>query len=381
MKARTSRGVAWVVGIVASFGVAGAAPDSGSPQLEHVARVDHAHGAGLVVRDGFAYVSAVEAGFFVADVRDPPNAAKGGELGDLKAEDVALLDYPGRRVAVLAEGGVDTHMHFVDVTDPEDPEVLVSLDMGVAVHNVAVAPGTTLVYNARGGGRPMAVDIVDATDPQAPFVRNVWEPGDDRLRSCHDLTVFPTHARAYCAAANRTIVLDVTDLLEPVVLSTIQPQDLFFHHTAFPNQDHSLLIISDENRTMEPAITCSLPELPVLGCLLPAEPEPKGGTVWFYDLADPEAPAFKGLVEPPIVEMPDRLYSAHDGDFVGDRPLLAYAWFGAGLVLIDFSDPEDPLIVDRFGDDLNPWDAKYWNGHLFTGDLDHGLDVFEVVGD
>ena len=51
------------------------------------------------------------------------------------------------------------------------------------------------------------------------------------------------------------------------------------------------------------------------------------------------------------------------------------SFYGAGVVLLDFSDPMMPKMVDQFTEASNTWETWYYNGYLFTGDLTRGMDV------
>ena len=44
-------------------------------------------------------------------------------------------------------------------------------------------------------------------------------------------------------------------------------------------------------------------------------------------------------------------------------------------VLIDFTDPTDPWMIDQWNEHTDTWEAWYYNGYVFTGDLRRGLDV------
>lgn len=380
--------------------------------LRTVAEVSHGSAGGLWIRDGFAYVSGLNSGFLVVDVRDPANATVVGTLAEtsdgeaISSRDVDLIDVPAaagdgadgtdanttdgaddadgatRTIAALAEGGPT--MYFVDVTDPADPVHVSTLDVGQSVHNLAVVPNTTLVYNSRSLGDAVepGIDIVDASDPADPEVVARWTfppaaAGQPvRTTGCHDITVYADPARAYCAGVTQTYVMDVADPMEPEIVGVITNPLINIHHTAIPTDDHDLLLVGDEyGGTLLPA--CHGYE--DTGTEAGAVSTPTGA-LWFYDISEPTAPVLQGYVSAPTPsEGNAATCTAHFGDFVGDRPLFAMGWYTAGVLLVDFSDPTRPFILDQAVEDKNPWDVRYWNGHLVTGDIGSGASVLRVV--
>jgi hypothetical protein len=72
--------------------------------------------------------------------------------------------------------------------------------------------------------------------------------------------------------------------------------------------------------------------------------------------------------------------TAHFGTVVPGEDKIAIAWYTAGVLLIDFSDVENPVILDQFqADGINTWNARVWNGYVFTGDLGRGMDVLKLA--
>jgi hypothetical protein len=103
--------------------------------------------------------------------------------------------------------------------------------------------------------------------------------------------------------------------------------------------------------------------------------------VWIYDISDPATPLLLSWVSPPLnIGGSPIPCTAHFGDFVGEAPVLAVGWYQAGILLLDFSNPLLPRFTDQWAvDGVNAWDVRYWDGHLFTGDIARGMDVLRVV--
>ncbi len=352
--------------------------------LEEITGIEHDSAAGLVIHDGTLYGSGLGAGFFTVDISDPQDPTKLAELTELYARDADLLfTDQGTPVIALAAGGAG--LHLVDVSDPTNPTTLaVEVDVGQPVHNLAVVPGTTLIYNSRSLGDATApgIDIIDGADPTQPEVVKAWEfpptagPKPVATTGCHDITVYPEVDRAYCAGVTQTYIMDIADPMAPEVLGTIENPAVTIHHWALPNQDHSILIVGDEF-----AGAAS----PVSSCLGEAETpvkqvsQPTAG-LWFYDISDPTTPVPQGYISAPL-QPEASVCTAHFGELVGDRDLVATGWYTAGVVLVDFSDPTDPRLVDQWNTGHNVWDVRYDNGHLFTGNIDGGMDVLQLTGE
>ena len=75
------------------------------------------------------------------------------------------------------------------------------------------------------------------------------------------------------------------------------------------------------------------------------------------------------------------LCTTHFGTLVEDRDLMVMGWYTAGVVLIDFSDSLLPTQVDHYrpAGDMNVWEARYYKGHVYTGDTQRGMDILEIV--
>jgi hypothetical protein len=102
---------------------------------------------------------------------------------------------------------------------------------------------------------------------------------------------------------------------------------------------------------------------------------------------------------------------SHNGGLipVPGRDLMAQGWYQGGVNVIDFTDPDHPFEVgyfDRGSIDPSPegadtparpaaaatppgggrargtiggsWGAYYWNGHIYSSEIDRGFDVLEL---
>lgn len=367
---------------------AGLSTESAPASLSGLVKVGEGSAPGgynLRVHEGRAYVAtfSTQEGVSVFDVSDPTDPVHlGGTAPGTLARSVDVLDY-GATVAVATSTG--TELEVWNLTDPANPVRLVSLPFGS--HNVAVHAEAKVIYNSRNiwDGVGGAMEIVNASDPANIHVDNVWtfppvaaDGSVVRNQGCHDVTVWPDVDRAYCAAYEQTLVLDVSDPLHPVILSAINNPLVTSHHTAFPILDHTVLVIGDE-----------WADNLVWGCLshpVPGAPQPPAGGLWFYDLTTPKPEVISYLAAPPVTPEPwilthgiNAMCTSHNGEELEEGSgIIAYGWFKAGLFLIDASDPAAPAILDveDYGGVVG--DARWDGEYVYAADDQIGLAVFSV---
>lgn len=371
--------------------------------IQHMAKVSGApqgiNGAGIWLDGDYAYVSGLGSGFHVVNLSEPSSPEVVGSISgdDVYSRDADLIEHGNGTVVVLAtqSGG----MTFVDVDDPTDPRILSILEIDPN-HNVAVVPNSTIVYNSPSTGEGRANEIVDASDPRNPEV--VDEFGE---YGCHDITFSTVDGedRAYCAGVDVTEIWDISDPTSPELISTVSNPCMDstlpagrsncggLHHTAFVNADASILMVGDEFQGGGG---------PGCGFSQSANGEAAStpiGALWFYDISDPENPEMLGWFAPdvPVQQHSDAFVStaqsnptatpfsmsctSHFGDLIPGHEKVVMGWYQAGVLVIDFSDPSNPVQVDQWNMDTNVWDAQVHNGFVFTGDIQRGLDAFRIL--
>lgn len=405
--------------------------------LQPVARLSYPdgtnwpEGSGNFVLGDYVFGSALGHGFFIADVSNPeaPVIAYNATVPDgetpfaRKAEVIAHPD--GRRTLVLATQS--NGMHFWDVTDVHNPVWAAKLEFE-ANHYVAVVPGTELVFNNPSKGASGSNALIDAHDPYDPRIL-----GDYGTHGCHGTTFQgkPGDAmfRAYCAGIQRTEVWDLAGLnvsapdfgihlltyvdiadnpvsgtpitnppipTNPTGVTTTPVRSL--HHFATANDDGTILIVGDEHRGGGNPGACYFND-ETTGTSTPL------GALWFFDISDLANPTLLSWITPPTV-MPESTTvptnpntdptvvnqllgsayttvpncTAHFGQVIPGHDLIVIGWYSAGVLLIDFSDPANPVILDQYQPEgVNTWSARYSNGYVFTGDMARGMEVLKIV--
>lgn len=369
-----------------------AAPGSGAHGLpetvagmEFVTNADANSTQGIWVEDGIAYLSGGP-GLRILDVSTPSEPRLLAEAVETTtgSRDVDLLHHPdGRTYAVLAKDGGG--IAVIDVTDPDDPRPVSQVD--IFAHNIAVVPGSTLVYSSRSTsvhvpdpGTTGQVDIVDLAEPAEPAV-SVFQfpaaamaqgaPKPVTATTCHDITFEPEKDWALCAGISETHVWDITDPAAPEIIQVVTWPGNQIHHAAWSARGGELLIIGDEFGGAIAGPACS------------EAPNPYAA-LWFVDISDLATPVPLGYYQvsyDSAAEDNTALCTTHFGTLVEDRDLFVIGWYTAGTALVDFSDPSAPVEVAHYRPDgaVNTWEARYHDGHVYTGDTQRGMDVLRLV--
>jgi len=357
------------------------ATPSDPTSLNHLASVDAEQGFDVASKGDFAYVAA-RSGFYTVDVSDPANPEKLASVLDAQSRYVQLIDQDDRLIAAASGANQDVY-HFVNVTDPSQPELLSSFDPGRTVHNMAVIPSSSLLYNPRGVGDPVepGIDVIDASDPANPEVVDRWSfpptaSGEPiRTAGCGVLTFDLSRDRAYCPAVTQTYVLDITDRTEPEVLGAISNPAINVHHwTQQMDEGETVLIADWAAAGNTPTCDSREPVPPTTG--------PPPGALWSYDVSDTGDPQPLGYVEvPPPAEIgPDEQCSPHVVERVPGTDKVLVAWHHAGVALVDTSDPADMQVVDRWVGDTNVWSLDVHGDLVIATDRDGGIDVIALDG-
>jgi hypothetical protein len=351
-------------------------------------------GAGMSVFGSLAVVPGYGEPTAIFDISDPEAPVLLSTLDDESHRNVDFIAYPSGRLVIVLSTGAGI-LPVWDITDPTDPKHLVDLEPASGTHKVNVVPGTPIVYNANSNGGAGSgptglvagmtpgtaagqTEIFDLTDPEDPVHVQDWKNGF----GCHHIYFWNSaeKQRALCAGIEFTQIWDTADPRNPTVITSLPVHHgvagtpsasiplMAFSHFSILNDDGTILIVGDEMGGGSVPPGCSAPGAPT-------------GAIWFYDVKDETSPQLLGWFSPGHHLDPSRAAvscTAHHGRLVpgpDGQDLLAMAFYGAGVALVDFSDPTMPRLVDQFAEGTDTWEVQYYNGYLFTGDLNRGMDV------
>ncbi len=370
------------------------------------ARTTETKGAGIAIFGPLAFTGATGGPVSIVNIMDPSNPQVVGTV-DAPGRDIDTILYPDGRLVIVSTAGGRV-ITFTDVTDVYNPEIIAQIETPHTNHNLAVVPGTPIVYNSPSNGNGEAIaptvgdprsegvaytDIIDASDPVNPVVVKEWQNG----YGCHDMTFYVNATegkyRGYCAGIEALQIWDLTNATDPSVITTFgwpaggvhdttAVSLVTFAHLAMPNHDASILILGDETGGgAAPGcdISANVAGNTVTGPL---------GNLWFYDITDETNPVLKGSVSPSAYEQRGSC-TAHFGKVIEDTNHAVVGFYSAGVALVDFTDPQNPFIKDRYEQPMpgplaegagagTIWDVWYYQGYLFTGDTQNGLDVLTL---
>ena len=203
-------------------------------------------------------------------------------------------------------------------------------------------------------------------------------PTTRQTRGCHDITVYPAIDLAAGACMGEGILMDISDPVNPQVLSTVRDPNFAFWHSATFSNDADTVIFTDELGGGS-GPTCN----PTVG--------PVRGADILYDIADRANPQFLSYFKIDRVQTNTENCVAHNGVVLptNQRDIFVQGWYQGGTSVIDFTDrtaPREIAWLDRGPVDADravlggSWSSYWYNGKIYANDIQKGLDVIAFSG-
>jgi hypothetical protein len=244
----------------------------------------------------------------------------------------------------------------------------------------------------RNGGAPG-----DSANPVAVPVRT-------GPRNCHDVTAYPAMHLLAAACSSHSIMVDISNPEQPVRLSAITDTNNFQgRHTAGFSNDGKKIIMTDEwgGGTGPMCQAGSIMEL--------------GGNTIITLSADGKTQTQRSYFKLPAAQSAEENCVSHNGGLipVPGRDLYVQGWYQGGIDVMDFTDSDHPREIayfDRGSIDPPPpppsgdsargvelpagagrgasrgrgtiggsWGAYYWNGMVYSSELDRGFDIYQLT--
>lgn len=226
---------------------------------------------------------------------------------------------------------------------------------------------------------------VPLEDPGAASV--VAEPvlfpdgGAPGTSGCHDITVYPQRDIAAGACMGNGVLMDISDPVAPQVIDRVSdPNFAFWHSATFSN--HGTKVVFTDELGGGGAATCN------------EEVGPERGADAVFDIAGAGGSRellFRSYFKIPRNQADTENCVAHNGSLipVKGRDVMVQAWYQGGVSVFDFTDSSNPREIGHF--DRGPlsdefltvggsWSAYYYNGYIYSSDIEKGLDVIKVKG-
>lgn len=297
-----------------------------------------------------------------------PNAWEGMRIFDIS--NLRNPDYVG---AVATECGSHTHTLV-----PDDA------DENVYLYISSYGPNG-LFPNCQPPHDSISIVEVPLDDPGAAEV--VAEPvlfpegGARSTSGCHDITAYPEREVAAGACMGNGILMDISDPVDPQVIEQVSDPNFAFWHSATFNNNGTKVVFTDELGGGG-AATCN----EAVG--------PTHGANAIFDVAGAGSSrelVFRSYYKIPRYQTATENCVAHNGSLVpvtgGD--VMVQAWYQGGVSVFDFTDSSNPEEIgywDRgaVNDETltigGSWSAYYYNGYIYSSDIQQGLDVMRVSG-
>ncbi|GAA1099799.1 LVIVD repeat-containing protein [Nocardiopsis metallicus] len=358
-------------------------------------------------------------GFVVYDISDPESPTVVSEVlcpggqGDVSVSGDLLyfaVDYPrasdecGAPAVPVTDPNGFEGVRIFDISDKANPQYVSAVRTDCGSHTLTLVPGDEereYVYvssyspsvnfpNCQPPHDKISVIEVPLEDPASAAVASepvLFPDGgnhdQDNLllptQGCHDITVFPTKDLAAGACMGDGILMDISDPLEPVVTEVIQDENFAFWHSATFTNDARTVLFTDELGGGG-APTCT------------EEIGPERGANAIYTIKGKGADATLEFASYFKIDrhQGDQICVAHNGSLipVPGKDYFVQSWYQGGVSVIDFNDPRNPREIGYFDADsrIDPdiqdndtWSAYYYNGYVYSSDIERGLDVLKIT--
>ncbi|MBE2998484.1 hypothetical protein IDM40_07170 [Nocardiopsis sp. HNM0947] len=388
-----------------------------SDNLEHVAHIDKPEAVSDTNSDlaftGDYAIGGNYDGFVVYDISEPEDPSIVSEVvcpggqGDVTVSGDLLyysVDYPradeecgSPEVPVTDPDGFEG-MRIFDISDKANPEYVSAVRTDCGSHTNTLVPGkdgeTDYIYvssygpseefpNCQPPHDKISIVEVPLDDPASAALLDdpVLFPdgGHETTEGCHDITALPSEDIAAGACMGDGILMDISDPAEPVVTEVIQDENFAFWHSAtFTNDAKNVLFTDELGGGGAPTCTEEI------------GPERGANAIYTLDL-DNEGEAMEFASYFKIDRhQGDQVCVSHNGSLipVPGQDFFVQSWYQGGVSVIDFNDPEDPREIGFFDadsrvepdvEDNDSWSAYYYNGYVYSSDIERGLDVLKIT--
>ena len=215
-------------------------------------------------------------------------------------------------------------------------------------------------------------------------------------RNCHDVTVYPEMKLLAGACGSYGLLVDISNPERPKRLAAQADTNFSLWHTAVFSNDGSKVVFTDEWGGGTGPM-CQAGSMMEMGgnAILTIDPKTKAYTQHAYFKIPTQQSAQENCV-------------SHNGGLipVPGRDVMVQGWYQGGVSVMDFTDADKPTelaFFDRGSIDPFPgadipvtppeggrggrgrgtiggsWGAYWWNGYIYSSELDRGFDIMELL--
>ena len=216
-------------------------------------------------------------------------------------------------------------------------------------------------------------------------------------RNCHDVTAYPAMNLLAASCSTHSILVDISNPEKPFRISALADTNNYQgRHTAAFSNDGKKLIQTDEWGGGTGPM-CQANSMIELG----------GNTIISLDAKRKQAQ--RAYFKLPSAQAAEENCVSHNGGIipVPGRDLYVQGWYQGGVNVMDFTDQDNAFEIAYFDrgpiDPPKPvdvpaaaaaqmanvrgggntiggsWGAYYWNGLIFSSELDRGMDIYELT--
>jgi hypothetical protein len=290
----------------------------------------------------------------------------------LKVFDWSNPANPTHETSIPTDCGSHTH---TTIPDPANNRLVVYVS--------SYRPNETL--NCKSPHDKISIVTIPLNNPDGYSVKeHVLFPagGQASTSGCHDITAYPAKKLALGACMGEGIVMDISDPVNPKVLSTMVDPNFSFWHSATFSDDADTAVFTDElGGGTRPECEAS-------------DPGNRGADA-FYDISDPKKPVLLDYfkiqdLNTGRVQTSAENCVSHNGSLIptkDGRDMMVQAWYQGGTSVIDFTDPKNVVEVGYFDRPADPnpgggghWSSYYYNGKIYASEIGRGFDVLNLAG-
>jgi len=212
-------------------------------------------------------------------------------------------------------------------------------------------------------------------------------------RNCHDVTAYPAENLLAGACASYGLLVDIFNPLKPVRLDARADTNFSLWHTAVFSNDGKKVVFTDEWGGGTGPM-CQATSMMEMG----------GNTVLTID--SKRKYTQHSYFKIPTAQTAQENCVSHNGGLVPvpGRDIMVQGWYQGGISVMEFTDPDHPTELayyDRGPIDPPPsgevaatettdgrrtrgtiggsWGAYWWNGLIYSSELDRGFDILELL--
>ena len=192
---------------------------------------------------------------------------------------------------------------------------------------------------------------------------------------CHDITVYPAVGLAGGACGGYGLLLDISDVTNPVRIDAAADSNFAFWHSATFSNDGTKILFTDEWGGGS-APRCRSTD------------KPEWGANAIFTIENRKL-RFHSYYKIPAPQTANENCVAHNGSLIPipGREVMVQGWYQGGISVFDWTDPKKPFEIayhDRGPVDSTrlisggSWSVYWYNGAIVSSEIARGLDVFEL---